>query len=310
MTHASDVVLPKSLIIELIESHCSYPKPDPKINVVLTYDCYANEQQDSEFYENYSLELIPLITKDYNQDGVADIAVEVRSSGALGGNVNTNSAIYYLLLDKNKKIIGEHQILLYAPFSENIVDYNVNKSRIYYSAIPNYRSHPESYEDGEPIDPPLEFEVNWLDGVPISSYYRDNCALAGYSNSNQIFIPKHGVKRSKQIDIHEYTQIIEEKMAINSLLVAAELNGCNERKISFFIEPQDGKPLPVLADVIQALLSKTYYDKQLQELLKLDKQSQIVFGEVMTLKDNWVGQIHINREINNSSIQINLFEAE
>lgn len=58
------------------------------------------------------------------------------------------------------------------------------------------------------------------------------------------------------------------------------------------------------------LLPVTYYDQQLRELLILDKQSQLIFGEVVTLENNWSGQIHMKRGINNSSILINLLKEE
>lgn len=311
ITHASEVVIPKSLIVELVDYHCSAPEPNPRVSADLEYDCSdAYEDADGEEQSmGYSLRLLPIVEDDFNQDGIQDIAVEIESMGPLGGSVYTNSAVHYLLLDKNEKIISQHQILLYAPFSEHIVEYKVEGKRIDYSAIPNYRSNPDAYKDGSPIDPPLEFTVNWETGEPISSYYLDSCTLAD-NLDKQILKPKHGVKRSKQIDIHDYTQVIEEEMEINGLSVAAELNGCNTRKVSLYIKPLAGKSLPVLADVIQTLLPITYYNKQLLELLKLDKQSELVFGEVMMLKNNWSGQIHIKRDVDNSSILINFLEEE
>ncbi len=308
----NEVTLPKSIIIELVDYHCSNPKPNPRISADLEYDCAdPYEDADGEAQSmGYSLRLLPLIKDNFNQDGKQDIALEIESMGPLGGSVHTNSAVHYLLLDSDKRIIDKHQILLYAPFSEHIVEYELEGKRIYYSAIPNYRSNPEAYEDGELLEPVIEFEVNWQKGIPVSTYYKDNCKLANNLNNNQIFRPKRGVKRSKQIDIHEYTQVIEEEIAIDDLLIAADLNGCNERQVSFFIKPKAGKSLPVLADILQALIPMTYYDKPLLELLKLDKQSQLVFGEVIALAGSWSGQIHITREVNNSSIQINLSEEE
>lgn len=305
----ADIEMAKQMIIELIESHCDNPKPNPRVSADLDYDCSDTyEDADGEAQSmKYSVRLIPILKQDFNQDGIEDIALEIESMGPLGGSVYTNSAVHYLLLDKNNRITNQHQILLYAPFSEHIVEYALEGTRIYYSAIPNYRAHPEAYENGSLIDLPLEFEINWLKGAPISSYYQDNCQLAGIKNK-ALLKPNRGVTRSIGVDMHQYTQVIEEKMAIADLLVTADLNGCNERQVLFFIESKAGKSLPVLADVLQALLSKTYYNKQLRELLELDKQSQLVFGEVMALEGSWSGQIHINRDVDNSSIQINLLE--
>lgn len=242
IAQAREVTLPKSLIIELVNYHCSSPQPDIKVSTDLEYDC-SDAYEDANGEEqsmDYSLRLLPIIKDDFNQDGIQDIALEIESMGPLGGSVYTNSAVHYLLLDKDKKVINEHEILLYAPFSEHIVEYDVKGKQIYYSAIPNYRSNPDAYENGSPIDPPFNFTVSWETGEPISSYYLDSCTLAK-DFDKQILKPKHGVKRSKQIDIHDYTQVVEEKMEINNLSVAAELNGCNAHNVSFYIKPQEGK---------------------------------------------------------------------
>lgn len=305
IAHAREITLPKSLIIELVDYHCSYPKPDPNISAVLSYDCYDNETQDSEFYLNYSLELIPLIAKDYNQDSVADIAVEVRSSGALGGNVHTNSSVHYLLLDKNKKIINEHQILLYAPFSENIVDYKINKSHIYYSAVPNYRSNPDAYKDGSPIDPPLKFEVNWVNGVPISTYYQDNCRLARIKDKTLLDLNLGGTSY-KDIDSHDYTQVITESIQVHGLSIEATLSGCNLSTVLYDIEPQDSKSLPLFAEVLKTLIPRAHHSKQLKMLQNLEQRSELKFAEEIFLYNGWQAIVRVDRnsEIPNMRIVI------
>lgn len=315
LTAAANIDIPKQVIIDLIDIRCDNPDPNPgtssTLKPVLDYDC-SEKYEDSDGDEqsmDYGIRLIPLIAQDFDKDGVTDLAVEVESSGPLGGSITTNSAVHYLMLDNDKKILSKYEVLLYAPFSEHIVEYKVEGTRIYYSSIPNYRSNPEAYENGSPINPPLEFEIDWSMGIPMNTYYKDNCVLDNNSN-NKIFIPEKGVKRSRQIDIHEYIQAIEEEMAIDNLKVAAELNGCNGRNVSFSIRPQDGKPLPVLADVLQALIPVTYQDKLLRELLVLDKKSQISFGTLISLSDGWTGQIYIDRSVDNASISINLSESE
>lgn len=42
----------------------------------------------------------------------------------------------------------------------------------------------------------------------------------------------------------------------------------------------------------------------------MDQQSQIVFGEVMSLSDDWSGQVHIERGFESASVIINLAEQE
>ena len=295
-SHARDVILPKSLIVELIEYHCSSPDPNPKTNPVLEYDCsdaYEDADGDEQSMD-YSLRLIPLIAQDFNKDGITDIAVEVESSGPLGGSVTTNSALHYLLLDKNKTIINDHQILLYAPFSDNIVEYNVNKSRILYSAIPNFRSNPDSYDNGELIDPPLKFEVNWVNGSPISTYYRDNCRLATIKDKSLLKL-EGNVTRFVDIDIHDYTQIITEETTIGNLKISANMQGCNRSTAVYDIIPLPNKPLPVLAEVLTTLIPIAHHDQQLKTLLALDKRSQIKFGERFALDSKWQAIVNVDR---------------
>ena len=310
-SHAADKVLPKSLIVDLVEHHCSFPEPNPQVMANLEYDC-ADKYDDAEGTEqsmNYSLRLLPLIVKDFNHDGVADLVLEIESSGPLGGSVTTNSAVHYLLLDKNNRIVNDHEVLLYAPFSEHIVEYEVEDNDIHYNAVPNYRSHPEAYENGELIAPSITFDINWVKGNPVSTYYQDNCQLSA-DMDKRIFTTVRGVKRVDTLDIHDYTQMIEEEVQINNMQVSAELNGCDTQRVSFIIRPIAGHSLPVLADILQTLIPVTSQHAQLRELMKLDKQSQIVFGEVMSLPNNWSGQVHISRGFEKASVIINLAQEK
>lgn len=307
----AEIKIPKPLIIELIDKHCSSPNPNPRVNPVLEYDCSdAYEDADGEAQSmNYSLRLLPLIAKDFNQDGIEDLAVEVESMGPLSGSVYTNSAVHYLLLNKNKKIIKEHQILLYAPFSEHIVEYNLEGLRMYYSAIPNYRAHPESYEDGELLEPVIEFEVNWVDGAPVSTYYQDNCRLSDVDDK-RIFTANPEVERSIDIDMHEYTQVIEEAITLKNIKVSAQLSGCDNKDLSFYVEANPNQNLPVLADVLEQLIAITNDSKPLKSLLERDQNYELVFGELMTLDEGWSARIFIDRSVDNASIRINLVQSE
>ena len=40
----------------------------------------------------------------------------------------------------------------------------------------------------------------------------------------------------------------------------------------------------------------------------MDQQSKIAFGKVMSLSDNWSGQVHIERSFENGNVIINLAE--
>ncbi len=306
-----DVVIPKSVIIELIDYHCSSPDPNPKTNPVLEYDCSdAYEDADGEAQSmNYNLRLIPLLKQDFNQDGNEDLAVEIESMGPLGGSVYTNSAVHYLLLDKDRHIIKQHEILLYAPFSEHVVEYKLKGTRLYYSAIPNYRSHPEAYKDGELIDTALEFEINWTNGKPISTYYRDNCRLATIKNKPLLKLAR-GVTREIDIDIHEYTQVITEKAQISNLQITASLEGCNTTTAIYDVVPLQNQQLPVLAEVLSTLIPIVHHNQQLKALLTLDRRSQIKFSESIDLYPHWRAIVHVDRKSESSDMRIVIEQTE
>ena len=312
---AADIKIPKSLVIELIESRCDNPDPNPRSgssnNPVLEYHCavpYEDAQGDEDVME-YDLKLIPLLAEDFNQDGSQDIAIEVESSGPLGGSVFTDSAVEYLLLDPKGRVLGTHEILLYAPFSEHIVDYEVVGKQIRYSAVPNFRSHPEAYEDGELIAPALEFTVNWENGSPISTYYQDNCRLARIKNKRLLDLSEGGTSQVG-IDIHDYTQVTTETAQARGLNIEAVLSGCDLSSIVYEIEPQDGKLLPVFSEVLTTLIPISHHSKQLKTLQSLEQRLALKFGEDVMLYDGWQAKVIINRDHNPPSIRISLEQSK
>lgn len=305
---AAAIMLPQSLIIETIETSCDQPSPDPRVSPVLNYACSYpyQDQEGDEHSMNYSVQLIPLIEEDFNQDGIKDIALEVRSAGPLGGSVYTNSAIYYELLDRDEQMIYQHEILLYAPFSEDIIDYEVKGNKIYYSAVPNYRSNYEAYDDnGNLIESPTAFEVAWFGGKPMSVYHQDDCLLSE-ADSGQIF-----KKNSfESIDSYRYKHIRLEEAQINNFRVIAKSDACDVRTLSLYIEPIADKSLPILAEVLQSLAPVVYQSKPLEMLMSLERKSEIVFDEVMRLDSHWSGQIRIDRASANTNMTIDLYQIK
>ena len=305
------VVLPKNLIVDLLKKHCSSPMLNPKASPALEYRC-SDTYEDADGEEesmNYSLRLLPLIKDDFNRDGIEDIALEVESMGPLGGSATTNSTIYYLLLNKNKSIISEHEILLYAPFSEHIVEYEVKGKQIYYSAVPNFRSHPEAYEDGKLIEPVLEFTINWDKGSPISSVYRDNCRLSRIKDKSLLDLSLGGTSH-EDIDMHDYTQVITESIQANGLIIEATLSGCDLSRVSYDIQPQKGKSLPVFSEVLKTLIPLAHHTKQLKTLQTLEKRSSLKFAEIIPLYSGWQAIVRVDREEKVPNIRIIIDQTE
>ena len=308
---ANNIVLPKWLIVELVERYCSSPAPNPKVSHALEYRC-SDKYEDADGEEqsmNYSLLLSPLIKEDFNHDGIEDIALEVASMGPLGGSASTNNTVYYFLLNQNKSIINEHEILLYAPFSEHIVNYEVKGKQIHYSAVPNFRSHPEAYEDGELLEPSLDFTLNWEKGGPISSYYRDNCRLSRIKDKSLLDLSLGGTSH-KDIDIHDYTQVVTESIKTNGLNIQANLSGCDLSSVSYDIQPQKGKSLPVFSEVLKTLIPVAHHTKQLKTLQTLEKRSSLKFSELIPLYSGWQAIVHVDREEKVPNIRIIIEQTE
>ncbi|CAM3959723.1 hypothetical protein PSAR109036_01635 [Psychrobacter arenosus] len=314
--HAADKTMPKPIVIAIIESRCSNPDPNPRLGSlskpVLEYDCsekYEDVDGDEQSMD-YSLRLHPLFTADFNQDGSQDLAVEVESMGPLGGSVFSNSSVEYLLLDKKKHIIGSHEILLYAPFSEHIVTYDLVGKQIHYSAVPNFRSHPEAYDDnGELLEDTIEFTVNWANGSPISSYYRDNCQLARIKNKTLLNL-NNGGARHEDIDIHDYTQVITESVQASGLNIEATLSGCDLSTVYYEITPQQGKTLPVFSEVLATLIPLAQHSQQLKALQALEQRSELKFAEDLPLSKRWQAIVHVDRKEKTPNVRIILEQTE
>ena len=310
MAHDNEHILPPKLIDDLVETYCPIAATSVKESSALSYRCYEDTDANTEYVLDYSIDFIPLIFTDFNKDGNVDLALEIRSSGPLGGSAYTTSSIHYLLLDGEQQLIRDHQVLLYAPFSKHIVSYQVEDEQINYQAEPNFRASPEAYDDsGELLVAPLDFVVNWVGGAPISTEYQHNCQLAK-ATDKRIFTANIGVTRYRDIGMHDYLQEITEETQLNQFMISATMSGCDNRKVSFFIKPTTGQSLPVLADVVQQLIPISNYARQLNMLLRLDRQSQLRFNERIPLSDQWSALVRVERSSKVPSITIDLIEGE
>jgi hypothetical protein len=110
--------------------------------------------------------------------------------------------------------------------------------------------------------------------------------------------------------MHDYTQIVEEELQIDNMQVFAKFYGCDTKRLSFTIQSNAGHHLPVLADILNTLIPVASQPKPLKELLQLDQQSKIVFGEVMSLSNNWSSQVNIERGFENARVVINLSQEK
>lgn len=114
------IQMPKHLLAKIAKENCNPEFVDTK-NPQYEYQCSLSDTTDKNhpdysFSDQYSLEISPLIKKDFNQDGNTDYAVAVISSGPLGGSATTNGKIEYLLLDSTAQLLETQSVTLHAPF--------------------------------------------------------------------------------------------------------------------------------------------------------------------------------------------------
>ncbi|MCG9792391.1 hypothetical protein [Flavobacterium algicola] len=165
---------------------------------------------------------------DLNNDGIIDYVINRSSEGMLGGNSNTNQDfIFYIMKDEiNEK--ESHSILGYAPFSYNIIDDSkfVNNTLLV-DISQNYRT----YSTNDTKSTSLSFV--YRNGNLYEESYLSDCKLSQLK-SKTIFINIAEVhKRTRSIDMHNYTETIDEEYKNNDTIVTANLSGCDNLLLSF-----------------------------------------------------------------------------
>lgn len=177
----------------------------------------------------YSVSFQKIGEGDFNNDHITDFVVKRVSEGMLGGNVNTEAGVYFVIMDA-KKIREKHEICLYAPFSYNIVDIeSFANNQLKAVATQNKRVYYES-EDVEST--PLVFE--YKNGNVYEKSYLMDCSLAKWKNKKIFRLnPSH---RFKSIDMHNYTETVTEKYTDSERKIEVELSGCDNLNATFNIQ--------------------------------------------------------------------------
>ncbi|MEN2398620.1 hypothetical protein GKZ90_0002445 [Flavobacterium sp. MC2016-06] len=178
----------------------------------------------------YSVSYSIVKKSDFNNDGVIDYVVDISSEGMLGGNANTNQRFVYYIMINEITPREEHSILGYAPFSYNIIDKaNFVGDKFKVDVTQNFRTYSSNVEDLKSTS--LSF-VYKNDNLYEESYLSD-CKLAKLK-SKIIFkyIPDVSM-RKRSIDMHNYTETIDESYSNNDTLISASLTGCDNLSLSF-----------------------------------------------------------------------------
>lgn len=173
----------------------------------------------------YTVAFRKISSDDFNNDGLPDYIIERNSEGMLGGNANTNSEIFYIIMGKGNKISEKHEILGYAPFSYNVLDgITYEDGKLKATAEQNYRAYSKPMDSLESTD--LSFV--YKDGNVYEESYLTGCALAKWKDK-KVF--KASSEHHRSIDMHNYTETVAEKYVSNGFEASAELSGCDNLEV-------------------------------------------------------------------------------
>lgn len=167
---------------------------------------------------------------DLNNDGIMDYIIDRTSDGMLGGNANSNQSYVFYIMKDEINVQEEHSVLGYAPFSYNIIDdakFVENAFKV--DITQNFRTYSVSAEDLKSTS--LSFI--YKNGNLYEESYLSDCKLSKLK-SKTIFKSIPGVeKRTRSIEMHNYTETIEEIYKKNDTIITASAGGCDNLSLSF-----------------------------------------------------------------------------
>ncbi|MCW2120225.1 hypothetical protein [Flavobacterium sp. 7A] len=202
----------------------------------IAYEKYSNLQVTKSPYrvtfdndgDSYTISFSIIKKFDFNKDGIMDYVINRNSEGMLGGSANSNQEYLYYIMKDETNYSEYHSILGYAPFSYNIIDKAIfvnDKFKI--DITQNFRSYdPDNLESAS-----LSFV--YKNGNVYEETYLSDCKLAKLK-SKTIFkdIPEIE-KRVRSIEMHNYTETIEETFKNGDTIITANLEGCDNLILTF-----------------------------------------------------------------------------
>ena len=169
----------------------------------------------------YSLKFSKIASDDFNGDGITDFIIDKTSEGMLGGNVNTNAELWYLIMGENNTISQKHEILQYAPFSYNLLsDFNYHKKTLQAEVTPN----PKVFDGNLDELPSSHLSFIYKDGNLYEESYLEYCELAKWQNKKILSNRTHFLRT---IDQDNYTEVLKETYKDKSQEIEVELSGCD-----------------------------------------------------------------------------------
>ncbi|NRS87373.1 hypothetical protein HNQ02_000273 [Flavobacterium sp. 7E] len=165
---------------------------------------------------------------DFNKDGIMDYVINRDSEGMLGGSVNSNQEYLYYIMKDETNYSEAHSILGYAPFSYNIIDdAKFVGAKFKINITQNYRT----YETENLKSTSLSFI--YKNGNLYEESYLSDCKLAKLKSKTIFTNIPEVEKRVRSIEMHNYTETIEEIYKNGDTLITASLDGCDNLNLNF-----------------------------------------------------------------------------
>lgn len=165
---------------------------------------------------------------DFNKDGIMDYVINRDSEGMLGGSVNSNQEYLYYIMKDETNYSEAHSILGYAPFSYNIIDdAKFVGAKFKINITQNYRT----YETENLKSTSLSFI--YKNGNLYEESYLSDCKLAKLKSKTIFTNIPEVEKRVRSIEMHNYTETIEETFKNGDTIITANLEGCDNLSLTF-----------------------------------------------------------------------------
>ena len=247
--------------------------------------------------DQYTVYFSILFSDDWNNDGIMDYIVLRDSEGMLGGNANTNQEYLFLVMKDENTVRERHSLLGYSPGSYNTLDSADFKNKKFtIEATQNYRTY--SNEDLQSTS--LSFV--YQNGNVYEESYLSDCALAKLK-SKTIFKASDFIKtRSRSVDMHNYTETIQEVFQAGDTLMEANLAGCDNLSLTFDVKYQMTKEQQenpeykkaVVMKLLQFLRKNTQFPEVFEAVLEYGAANNLT-DQFVEVNDNYRFRILIQK---------------
>ncbi|MDL2142783.1 hypothetical protein QQY79_09655 [Flavobacterium tructae] len=261
----------------------------------------------------YTVSFAIIKKDDFNSDGIIDYVIYRSSEGMLGGNANTNNQLLYYIMKDEIKEKESHRILEYAPFSYNIIDeadFVDNKLKV--EVTQNFRTY-----SGQDLKS-TNLSFIYKNGNVYEESYLSSCKMAKLKSKTIFNAIPEVEKRTRSIEMHNYTETISEVYKKNDTIIKASVSGCDNLTLEFSTSYKKVEPDKIddtefrketALKLLGFLAENTQFSKEINVVIKYYQNNAITEDFIEKIKGyKFAVFIHKNDEDKEEleiSVQIN-----